>query len=63
VITNNGQEDLWVASDATAELDKGTPLKKEGGNIIFDAGGVTLGAINGICESGKSTVVAIQDFN
>lgn len=63
VLTNLGKEDVWVACDTTALINKGFLLGKNGGNLALDATILTKGPINGITKAGKISAVTFQDFN
>ncbi len=62
-LTNIGKENVWLSCDAAALLDKGLFLGKNGGAILLDATSFTIGPINGICTSGKSSTVVYQETN
>ena len=62
LITNIGNRDIWMSCDATALVDKGIFLGKNGGSVKMGADQCTLGAVNGITGSGSSSV-AVQEGN
>ncbi len=63
LMTNIGKEDVWFSVDATAELNKGTRLSRNGGVGILDSNGLSFGPINGICAIGKSSTITFQEIN
>lgn len=62
-LINIGKQDVWVACDTTALLDKGILLGKNGGSMLIDSTAFTNGPINGICASGKTSTVTYQELN
>jgi len=62
-LTNIGKDDVWMALDTAALLDKGILLGKNGGSLLLDLGALTVGAINGIAASGKTSDVTFLEMN
>lgn len=60
VLTNIGNQDVFIAAGQTALVDKGALLGKRGGSIILDASNMTTEAINGIVSGGSSTVMILE---
>lgn len=62
-LTNIGMNDVWVACDTLAILNRGVLLGKNGGSTLFDSTATTNGPISGICRSGRTSDVTFQELN
>ena len=60
IITNIGNQDVFLAAGQTALVDKGALLGKRGGAIVLDASNMSTEAINGIVSSGTATVMILE---
>lgn len=61
-LLNKGKQDVWVACDATAVLGDGMLLARNGGSMLVDETAHTAGAINGICDTGRTSDVTYQEL-
>jgi len=62
-LINTDVDDVWVAVDATAILDTGILLSRNGGGALLDGTALSTGPINGIVASGKTADVTFQELN
>ena len=62
-LVNIGKNNVWLSCDENAILDKGLLLAANGGSLLIDSTAFSKGVINGICNSGKSSIIAFQELN
>lgn len=62
-LVNLGKNNVWTACDQTAVVGVGPPIFSDGGPMSLDSTNLTLGPINGICESGRTSEVTFQELD
>ena len=62
-VTNFGKNDVWIACDVPALVDNGICLAANGGSMLVDSTAFTSGPINGICNTGKTSLMIFQELN